>query len=77
MSFNRDINKLETEVYFSQRRKKSLSPPIIFNSNNVLTSPCQKYLGIVLDSTLSFNKLITQKMNKATAVTAAPRNSPH
>ena len=41
MSFNPDINKQATEVYFSQRRAKSLPPPIIFNNNNVLTSPCQ------------------------------------
>ena len=63
MSFNPDINKQATEVYFSQRREKSLPPPIIFN-NNVLTSPCQKHLGLVLDSKLSFNDHVNQKINK-------------
>ena len=37
-SFDTDINKQATEVYFSQRRKKSLTPPIIFNNSNVVTS---------------------------------------
>ena len=63
MHFNPDINKQATEVYFSQRREKSLPPPIIFN-NNVLTSPCQKHLGLVLDSKLSFNDHVNQKINK-------------
>ena len=39
MLFNPDINKHATEVYFSQRREKSLPSPFIFNNNNVLTSP--------------------------------------
>ena len=39
MMFNPDINKQATEVYFSQRRAKSLPPPIIFNIINVPNSP--------------------------------------
>ena len=62
MSFNPDINKKATEVYFSQRRAKSMSPLIIFSNNNVLTSPCQKHLGLVLDSKLSFNEHVTQEL---------------
>ena len=34
MSFNPDINKQATEVYFSQRREKSLPQPIIFPAKN-------------------------------------------
>ena len=64
MSFNPDINKQATEVYFSQRRAKSLPPPIIFNNNNVLTSPWQNHLGLVLDRELSFNEHVNQKINK-------------
>ena len=64
ISFNPDINKQATEVYFFQRRAKSLLPLIIFNNNNVLTSPCQKHLGLVLDSKLSFNEYVNQKINK-------------
>ena len=63
MHFNPDINKQATEVYFSQRREKSLAPPIIFNNNNVLSSPCQKHLGLLLDS-----KLVTQKINECNRI---------
>ena len=62
--FNPDINKQSAEAHFSQRREKSLSPPIILKSNNVLTSSRQKYLVLVLDSKLSFNENINQKINK-------------
>ena len=64
MLFNPDINKQSAEAHFSQRREKSLSPPIILNSNNVLTSTRQKYLFLVLDSKLSFNEHINEKINK-------------
>ena len=64
MSFNPDINKQAAEVYFSQRCTKSLPSPIIFNNNNVLNSPCQKHLGLVLDSKLSFNEYKNEKTNK-------------
>ena len=63
MSFNPDINKQATEVYFSERRAKYFPPPIIFNNNNVMTSLCQKHLGLVLDSKLSFNEHVNQKIN--------------
>ena len=56
------VYKEATEVYFSQRRAKSLPPPIIFYNSNVLTSPCQKHLGLVLDSKLSFNEHVTQEL---------------
>ena len=64
MTFNHDINKQAAEVYFSQRREKSLPQPIIFNSNSVLTSPCQKHLGLALDSKLNFSEHVNQKINK-------------
>ena len=68
MMFNPDINKQATEVYFSQRRAKSLPPPIIFNNNNVLNSPCQKHLGLVLDSKLSLNDHVNQKIHKCNII---------
>ena len=68
MSFNHYINKQATEVHFSERREKSLPPPIIFNSNNVLTSLCQKNLGLALDSKLSFNEHVNQKINKGNRI---------
>ena len=68
MSFNLDINKQAAEAYFSQWRAKTLPPPIIFNSNNVLTSHCRKQLGFVLDSKLSFNEYVNQKTNKCSRI---------
>ena len=65
MLFNPDINKQAKEVYLSQRCEKSLSSSIIFNSNNVLTSPCQKYLGLASDSKLGFNEHITLDIKAA------------
>ena len=59
MLFSPAINKQATEVYVSQGREKFLSPPIILNNSNVLTSPCQKQLGLVLDSKLDFKEHIT------------------
>ena len=67
MSFNPDINNQATEVYFSERREKSLITPIIF-SNIILTFPCQKRLGLVLDSKLSFNEHVNQKINKCNRI---------
>ena len=68
MSFNFDINKQATEGYFSQRREKFLPPSIIFNNNSLLTSPCQKHQGYVLDSKLSFNEHVNQKINKCNRI---------
>ena len=48
ISFNLDINKQATEIYFSQRRENFLPQLIIFNNNNLLTSLCQKTPGSCL-----------------------------
>ena len=63
MLFNHDINRQATEIYFAQR-----PPPIIFNNNNVLTSRYQKHLCLVLDSKLSFNEHVNQKINKCNRI---------
>ena len=63
-SFHPDINKQAIEVYFPQWHAKSFPPPIIFKHNNVLNSSCRKHLGLVLDSKLSFNEHVNQKINK-------------
>ena len=39
-------------------------PPVEFNENNITKCPHQKHLGIVLDSKLSFNTHIDQKIKK-------------
>ena len=68
MLFNPDINRQTTEVYLFQRHAKSLPLPIIFNNSNVLTSPCQKHLGLVLDCKLGFNEHVNQKINKCNRI---------
>ena len=45
-----------------------MPPPIIINDNNLLTSPCQKHLGLVLDSKLSFNEHVNQEINKCNRI---------
>ena len=75
MSFNPDLNKQATEVCFSQRLAKSLLP-IIFNNNNVLTYPFQKHLGFALDSKLSFNELVNQKINKRNKILRLMKDFP-
>ena len=54
-----------SEIYFSHSCEKTLPQPTIFNSNNKLTSPCQKHQGLASDSKLSVNERITQKLNKS------------
>ena len=61
ISFSPGINNQATEVCFSQRRAKSLSPPIVLNNNNVLTSSSQKHLGLILVGNLSLNNHVNQK----------------
>ena len=47
--FNPHINKQATEIYFSQRPVKSLAAPIIFNNNNLLTSPKLSFNDILIN----------------------------
>ena len=68
MSFNPDINKQATKAYFSQSRRKTLPPPIIFSNNHVLTSPCQKHLGLISDSKRSFNEHVNQKLDRCNRI---------
>ena len=56
MRFNPDISKLAQEVMFSQKLKIALHPPLMLNSNQTNSNSPQKYLGIILDVTLSFEK---------------------
>ena len=56
MSFNPDPSKQAQEVIFSCKLKRSTHPPLIFNSNNVSQTFSQKYLGVILDFKLTFEK---------------------
>ena len=50
MQFNPDINKQAVQVIFSQKRNKSIHPPLFFNEVPVVTKDEQKHLGMILDS---------------------------
>ena len=65
MSFNPDPSKQAVEVYFSCRNTPANAPVISFNDNNVATSEHQKHLGLILDSKLSFDHHLAEKIRKA------------
>ena len=54
MSFSPDPSKQAQEVVFSRKLKKVPHPPLVFNNANVSQCKSQKYLGIILDSKLTF-----------------------
>ena len=56
MSFNPDPSKQAQAVIFSCKLKRSTHPPLVFNSNNVSQTFSQKYLGVILDFKLTFEK---------------------
>ena len=65
MSFNPDPSKQAVEVYFSKRLLPANAPVLSFNNNDIGTSECQKHLGLTLDSKLSFNHHLDEKIKKA------------
>ena len=56
MNFNPDPNKQAQEIIFSRKSKATSHPPLVFNNNNVMQAASHKYLGIILDTRLSFEK---------------------
>ena len=52
----------------NQWRAKSFTPPIIFNNNNVLNSPWQKHLVLVLDRKLTSDEHVNQKIHKCNRI---------
>ena len=59
MLSNPDPNKQALEVHFAQKRDKENYPSLTFNGDKVQSVPCQKHLGLILDSKLDFNEQIT------------------
>ena len=66
MQFNLDPNKQANEIIFSCKLvSNNLShAPVTFNNNNITRCSHQKHLGFALDSNLSFNTHIDQKIKK-------------
>ena len=65
MEFIPDPTQQATEVLFSCKKSSPNHPLLIFNGTAVANVNEQKHLGLVLDSGLSFEKHLTQKILKA------------
>ena len=74
MIFNPDPNKQAQEVIFSRKLKKVCHSPLRFNSNNVSQALSQKYLGLMLDNRLAFDKHLTNVSNKISKTIGFLRN---
>ena len=83
MSFNPDRAKQAQEIIFSRKKNATTHPPLFFNNSEIKLSSNQKHLGLTLDSKLSFNEHITDKIHQANKCvgflqklqTILPRNS--
>ena len=67
MSFNPDPKKQAQEVIFSRKPKAIWHSSLVSNNDNVIQVTSQKYLGIILDTRLSFEKYLETvlcKINK-------------
>ena len=65
LEFNPDPTKQATEILFSCKNVSPNHPHLIFNGTVVAKMNEQKHLGLILDSKLSFEKHINEKMIKA------------
>ena len=65
MEFNPDPTKQATEVLFSCKKSSLSHPQLIFNGIAVAKVNDQKHLDLILDSRLSFEKHINEKIIKA------------
>ena len=65
MKFNPDFNKQATELLFSCKKNSPNHPSLFFNESVVPKVKEQKHLGLTLDSKLSFERHVNQKIIKA------------
>ena len=65
MSFNSDRTKQAQEIIFSRKKNATTDPPLFFKSSEIKFSSNQKHLGLTLDSKLSFNEYINDKIHQA------------
>ena len=61
MYFNPDKSKQAQEIIFFYKTQKVIHPPAIFNNMPVVSSFCQKHLGIYLDEKLNFSNHIKER----------------
>ena len=77
MSFNIDPKKQSLKVMFSRKTSGKIHPRMFFNNILVSKSDCQKYLGLHLDSKLSFDILIKTILTKVNRTTASLQKLQH
>ena len=65
MSFNSDRTKQAQEIIFSRKKNATTDPPLFFKSSEIKLSSNQKHLGLTVDSKLSFNEYINDKIHQA------------
>ena len=65
MEFNPDPSKQATEVLFPCKRNRPIHPSLFFNGTVVPKVNEQKHLGLILDSKLSFERHVNEKIIKA------------
>ena len=65
MKFNPHPNKQATELLFSCKKNRPNHPSLFFNGTAVPKANEQKHLGLVLDSKLSFERHLNEKIIKA------------
>ena len=64
MQFNPDPNKQATELLFSCKKNSRNHPPLFFNGTVLPIVNEQKHLGLVLESKLSFERHLNEKIIK-------------
>ena len=62
MKFNPDLNKQATELLFSCKKNSTNHPSLFFNGSVVPKE--QKHLGLTLDSKLSFERHVNERIIK-------------
>ena len=65
MSFNPDRTKQAQEIIFSRKKNATTHPPHFFSNSEMKLSSNQMHLELTLDSELSFNEHITNKIHQA------------
>ena len=73
MSFNPEPSKQAHEVIFSRKIKKLPHPSLVLNNNNVLQTSSQKHLGVTLDVKLTFDKHLSNVLNKVNKIIGLSR----
>ena len=64
MNFNPDLNK-HAELLFSCKKNSPNRPSLLFNESGVRKVKEQKHLGLTLDSKVSFERHVNEKIIKA------------